>query len=230
MFFHLYLVRDIKSLEITGWEVHDRENGDPAAQVIERAVWAEGCVTSPLTLHADNFADGGGSPMQAATLRVTLERLDVVASFSRPPRQQRQLPRQRGPFSEALFRTCKDVPSWPERGFESLEAARAWVADFVRWYNGEHRHSAIRYVTPDQRHRQQDRAILDMRHAVYQAARARHPERWSSHTRCWQPIGDVWLDPERSDPERKGHGVAAAGFVGERGGDPMAGQPLQMTA
>ncbi|NCO22860.1 MAG: transposase [Rhodobacterales bacterium] len=76
-----------------------------------------------------------------------------------------------------IFRTCKYVPSWPEKGFESLEAARAWVADFVRWYNGEHRHSVIRFVTPDQRHRQQDRAILDQRHAVYQAARARHPER-----------------------------------------------------
>lgn len=101
------------------------------------------------------------------------------------------------PFSEALFRTCKYVPSWPEKGFDSLEAARAWVAAFVRWYNGEHRHSAIRFVTPDQRHRQQDRAILNQRDAVYQAARARHPERWSRQTRCWQPIGDVWLNPER---------------------------------
>jgi len=137
MFFHLYLVLDIWSLEITGWEVHDRENGDLAALVIERAVWAEGCVTSPLTLHADN-----GSPMKAATLCVTLERLGVAASYSRPRVSNDN------PFSEALFCTCKYVPSWPERGFDSLEAARAWVADFVRWYNGEHRHSAIRFVTP----------------------------------------------------------------------------------
>jgi len=162
VFFHLYLILDIWSRKITGWEVHDRENGELAAQVIEKAVWAEGCMTRPLTLHADN-----GSPMKAATLRVTLERLGVTASFSRPRVSNDN------PFSEAIFRTCKYVPSWPEKGFESLEAARAWVAGFVRWRNGEHRHSAIRFATPDQRHRQQDRAILDQRHAIYQAARVR---------------------------------------------------------
>jgi len=79
VFFHLYLILDIWSRKIAGWEVHDRENGELAALVIERAVWAEGCVTRPLTLHADN-----GSPMKAATLRVTLERLGVTASYSRP--------------------------------------------------------------------------------------------------------------------------------------------------
>jgi len=180
VFFHLDLILDIWSRKITGWEVHDCENGELAAQVVEKAVWAEGCVTSPLTLHADN-----GSLMKASSLRVTLERLGVTASFSRPRVGNDN------PFSEALFRTCKYVPSWPEKGFESLEAARAWVADFVRWYNGEHRHSAIRFVTPDQRHCQQDRAILNQRDAVYQAARARHPERWSrghpllaAHRRC----------------------------------------------
>ena len=80
MFFHPYLILDIWSLEITGWEVHDRENGDLAALVIERAVWAEDCVTSPLTLHADTSTDSGGSPLKAATLRVTLERLGVAIS------------------------------------------------------------------------------------------------------------------------------------------------------
>ena len=219
MFFHLCLILDIWSRKITGWEVYDRENGALAAQVVEKAVWAEGCVTRPLTLHADN-----GSPMKAATLRVTLERLGVTASDSRPRVSNDN------PFSEALLRTCKYVPSWPERGFESLEAARAWAANFVRWCNGQHRHSALRFVTPDQRHRQQDRAILSQRHAVYQAARARHPERWSGHTRCWRPIGDVWLNPERPDQERRGHGAADALPHKAGGGGPMAAQPLQTTA
>ena len=148
----------------------------------------------------------------------------MTASYSRPRVSNDN------PFSEALFRTCKYVPTWPERGFESIEAARAWVADFVRWYNGEHRHSALRFVTPDQRHRQQDRAILNQRHAVYQAARARNPERWSRDTRCWQPVGDVWLNPERPDQKREGHGDADALPHKAGGGGPMAGQPLQMTA
>ena len=136
--------------------------------------------------------------MKAATLRVTLERLGVEASFSRPRVSNDN------PFSEALFRTCKSVPAWPEHGFASLEDARAWVADFVRWYNGEHRHAALRFVTPDQRHSRQDRAILQQRHQVYQAACARHPE-------------------------RTGHGAGAA-LPQKAGGDgPMAAPPARTT-
>jgi hypothetical protein len=38
------------------------------------------------------------------------------------------------------------------------------MARFVSWYNEEHRHSAIRYVTPDQRHSGRDVEILERRH------------------------------------------------------------------
>ncbi|SNX67530.1 hypothetical protein SAMN05878503_101166 [Cereibacter ovatus] len=104
-----------------------------------------------------------------------------------------------------------------------IDGARAWVQSFVRWYNTEHRHSAIRFVTPDQRHRGEDKALLAERDRVYQQARAAHPERWSGKTRNWQPIGAVWLNPERPDVGRGGHGSAAASFMGERVGGPMAG-------
>lgn len=211
-FFYLYLILDIFSRKIVGWEVYERETAEFSAQVLERAVWAEGCLTSPLVLHADN-----GSPMKGATMKVTMERLGVVASFSRPRVSNDN------PFSEALFRTCKYVPTWPTRGFVSVEAARAWVSGFVRWYNIEHRHSAIRFVTPDQRHRGEDRALLASRHQVYELARAARPERWSGRTRNWQPIGSVWLNPERPNTGRKGHGGADALPHDAGGGDPMAG-------
>ena len=101
-------------------------------------------------------------------------------------------------FAEALFRTCKYVPGYPTNGFESLRAARRWVDGFVAWYNTEHRHSAIRFVTPDERHRGADRAILARRHALNQAARDKHPARWSGKTRNWDPIEVVSLNPERT--------------------------------
>jgi hypothetical protein len=72
--------------------------------------------------------------------------------------------------------------------------------DFVRGYNREHRHSAIRYVTPAQRHVGDDRTILAARKRVYQAAEARHPERWTGSTRIWAPIGEVWLNPVKQPP------------------------------
>ena len=152
-------------------------------------------------------------------MKVTMERLGVVASFSRPRVSNDN------PFSEALFRTCKYVPAWPTRGVATIEEARAWVAGFVRWYNTEHRHSAIRFVTPDQRHRGEDRALLAGRHQIYELARAARPERWSGRTRNWQPIGPVWLNPDRPEAGRRGHGAADALPQKAGGGGPMAGHP-----
>jgi putative transposase len=212
MFFYLYLIVDIYSRKIVGWEVHEREGAEFAARLLERAVWAEGCLTSPLTLHADN-----GSAMKGATMKVTMERLGVTASFSRPRVSNDN------PFSEALFRTCKYVPTWPTKGFASIDGVRRWVEGVVHWYNTEHRHSAIRFVTPEQRHRGEDQALLANRHHLYQAARDRHPARWSGPTRNWQPIGAVRLNPERPDTGCGGHGAAAALPHKAGGGGPMTG-------
>ena len=74
---------------------------------------------------------------------------------------------------------------------------RAWAAEFVRWYNVDHCHSAIRYVSPAPRHAGQDQAILAARHALYLQARQRNPARWSRNTRDWSYIGVVTLNPER---------------------------------
>lgn len=211
-FFYLYLIVDIWSRKIVGWEVHERETAEFAAAVLERAVRAEKCFTRPLVLHADN-----GSPMKGATMKATMERLSVTASFSRPRVSNDN------PFSEALFRTFKYVPGWPTRGFATVEQARVWVQGFVRWYNLEHRHSAIRFVTPDQRHRGRDRPLLANRRQVYQRARAARPERWSGKTRCWTPIGSVWLNPERPDDGSEGNGAADALPQEAGGGGSMAG-------
>ena len=100
-------------------------------------------------------------------------------------------------YAESLFRTAKYRPEFPAKGFADLLQARAWAADFVRWYNVEHRHSGIRYVSPAQRHAGQDHAILAARHAVYQQAREAHPARWSGETRNWSPVDAVTLNPER---------------------------------
>jgi len=107
-------------------------------------------------------------------MKVTMERLGVIASFSRPRVSNDN------PFSEALFRTCKYVPTWPKKGFASIAEARHWVQGVVRWYNTEHRHSAIRLVTPEERHRGEDQALLaNHRRACNQtAARLTEPSRF----------------------------------------------------
>ena len=100
-------------------------------------------------------------------------------------------------FVEALFRTAKYRPQFPAKGFADLEQAREWASWFVRWYNHEHRHSGIRYVSPAQRHAGEDHAVLQARHALYQHARARTPRRWARPTRNWNPITVVTVNPER---------------------------------
>ena len=117
--------------------------------------------------------------------------LGIKPSYSRPRVSDDNA------YAEALFRTAKYRPEFPLRGFEDLEAARSWASGFVHWYNVEHRHSGIRYVSPAQRHAGEDQAILAARHALYVEARERQPARWSRHTRNWSPTGPVTLNPER---------------------------------
>jgi putative transposase len=121
----------------------------------------------------------------------TMQRLGVVTSFSRPHVSDDN------PFSEALFRTLKYRPEYPRGPFPALEASWTWVAGFVTWYNTEHFHSAIRFVTPDDRHFGREDAILSHRKLVYERARRRNPRRWSGATRDWNPIDTVVLNPER---------------------------------
>jgi len=192
LFFYLYLVVDLYSRKIVGWQVHDQESSAAASALLTEACQVEGVARDQLVLHADN-----GAPMKGATLLATLQVLGVMPSFSRPSVSDDN------PFSEALFRTVKYRPWYPERPFASLTEARAWVERFVAWYNHEHRHSGIRYVTPQQRHAGEDHALLAHRRAVYEAARARQPARWSRQTRDWTPVGSVWLNPPRHRDDQK---------------------------
>ena len=153
---------------------------------MQRTVMAEQCWGAPLVLHSDN-----GAPMKSATLLAKLYDLGITPSRGRPRVSNDN------PYSESLFRTLKYCPQWPAQGFASLDAARMWVRNFIAWYNTEHCHSRIRFVTPAQRHRGEDKVILAKRDVVYQAAKVAHPERWSGETRNWSPVGEVMLNPER---------------------------------
>ena len=147
--YYLYLIEDIYSRKAVGWEVYDEESGEHASALLERCVWAEKCVKKQLVLHSDN-----GAPMKSYTLRAKLNELGVVSSYSRPRVSNDN------PYSESLFRTIKYHPRWPSEGFGNIEDARVWVKDFVRWYNHDHRHSRIKFVTPQQRHCGEDIKLL----------------------------------------------------------------------
>lgn len=198
MFFYLYVIMDVYSRKIVGWEVHAVEKADLAATLIQKAVMAEGCVLKPLVLHSDN-----GAPQKGFTMKAKLESLGIMASYSRPGVSNDN------PYSEALFRTAKYRPEYPEKGFTGIEEARTWGNDFVKWYNHTHLHSAIQYVSPAQRHRQEDWQILENRTNVYLRAKDAHPERWSREIRNWDCVGEVRLNCPEKDQKSIGKKEAA---------------------
>jgi len=185
-FFYAYMILDVWSRKIVGAQVFPQETAELAAQLFSSTCRRLDLDPDGIVLHADN-----GGPMKGATMLATLKKLGVVSSFSRPHVSDDN------PFSEALFRTMKYRPQYPSGPFASLPLAQDWVAQFVDWYNTEHQHSAIRFVTPEQRHQGQDVAILKRRHAIYAQARQRRPERWTRHTRDWSPVETVVLNPQR---------------------------------
>lgn len=192
-FYYLYLPMDVFSRMIVHWEIHEVENAELASGMIEAACIKQGIDKSQLTLHSDN-----GGPMKGATMLATLHRLGITPSFSRPKVSDDN------PFSEALFKTLKYCPAYPEGGrFAGIEAARAWVEKFVEWYNNVHLHSGINWVTPASRHLANDQVILDSRKDVYEAARQKNPQRWTKETRNWSRPNIVELNPGRKTKQKQ---------------------------
>ncbi len=188
IFLYLYLFMDIYSRKIVGWQVYEDESSEWAADILRDITQREAIGPEQITLHSDN-----GGPMKGANMLATLQALGIMPSFSRPAVSNDN------PYSESLFKTLKYRPEYPAQPFADVTEARQCVSGFVAWYNFEHRHSAIQFVTPAQRHAGLDTAILAKRQALYQAAKARQPERWSQQTRNWQPVQVVYLNPNKTD-------------------------------
>lgn len=185
-YYYLYLPMDIFSRMIVHWAVHESENTELASEMIENACLANNIQKNQVILHSDN-----GGPMKGATMLATLQMLGVMPSFSRPKVSDDN------PFSEALFKTMKYCPSFPERGFANIDDAREWVKKFVYWYNNIHLHSGINFITPASRHNGDDQNILNNRQNVYENAKAKNPARWSRQIRNWSRVNVVELNPGR---------------------------------
>lgn len=203
LFFYLYLIMDIYSRKIVGFAVHEAESASYAAALAEQTCLDEKVQPHQVVLHADN-----GGPMKGATMLAKLESLGVLPSFSRPSVSDDN------PYSEALFRTLKYHPSFPalER-FATLVDARRWCEQFVRWYNGEHLHSGLKFITPAQRHNGADEALLAARHTVYELAKKHKPERWSRNTRNWELPLIVSLNPNKKRQENKADVLSQVGLI-----------------
>jgi putative transposase len=190
-FYYLYMVIDVWSRRILGVEVHERESGELAKHFFDRVCRDEGISSgSTAILHSDN-----GAPMRSTTLAAKLLEHGIERSFSRPRVSNDNA------YAESLFRTMKYHHSYPLRRFRDLLSVRTWADGFVHWYNTEHRHSGIQYVTPNQRHYGEAEGICRTRQETYEAARQKNPRRWSRSTRDWSQPQIVKVNHPRTPQE-----------------------------
>ncbi len=182
-YYYLYMIMDVYSRKIVGWDIHESENSTFSGNLINNTCSEENIARDQLVLHSDN-----GGPMKGATMLATLQKLGVMPSFSRPSVSNDN------PYSESLFRTLKYAPSYPQKPFESVTDAKSWVYVFVNWFNNRHLHSGIKFVTPSDRHCLKDAEILRKRKEVYEKARMKKPKRWSGEIKDWSIIEEVKLN------------------------------------
>ena len=170
VYYHLYVIMDIYSRYVVGWLIADCESQELARKLIQETALKQGVQHNQLTIHADN-----GPSMKSNTVAQLLEHLGVAKTHNRPYTSNDN------PFSESHFKTLKYRPEFPVR-CQSLQHGEAFCQQFFPWYNKEHYHSGIAWLTPESVHYQRDQAILEQRHAVLLRAFLAHPARFNYKT------------------------------------------------
>lgn len=187
-YYYLYVIIDIYSRKVVGWMLADRESGSLAEELIGETCIKQNVDRGQLTIHSDR-----GAAMQSMPVVHLLARLGITKSNSRPHVSNDN------PFSESQFKTLKYHPSFPKR-FGGFEDAHAFCTEFFRWYNQQHRHSGIAYLTPETVHYGRAAEVLAARHARLLAAYGAHPERFINGPPRLQSLPEaVYINP----PERR---------------------------
>ena len=157
-YFYLYVILDIFSRYVVGWMVAYRESAVLAQRLIEQTIKRQDIEPGKLTLHADR-----GCSMTSKAVALLLADLGVTKTHSRPHVSNDN------PYSESQFKTMKYRAEFPER-FGCLQDSRGFCGEFFHWYNHEHYHSGLGYLTPfavhvGQAHEQREQRALVLRGA-----------------------------------------------------------------
>lgn len=188
-YYYLYVILDVFSRYVVGWMVAHREQAALAQKLIEQTCEKQGIKPGQLTIHADR-----GSSMTSKPVAFLMADLGITKSHSRP------YVSDDNPYSESQFKTLKYRPDFPER-FDSIEDARAFCQPFFRWYNGEHYHSGIGFLTPEAVHYGNAEQIIKERQAVLLAAYEKYPKRFKGKPPSPATLPEtVWINKPALDP------------------------------
>lgn len=164
LFLYAYTIIDVYDRSIVGWSIETSESEEHATRLFKRIFRDLGI--TPTIIQADN-----GNPMRGVTLAVFLDSLAIKRSHSRPRCSNDNA------IIESWHKTLKNSVGYPDH-FESLADARTWYANFIHWYNTEHQHSGIGYVTPHQRRTGAADEIYARRNKTLLEAKKANPLRW----------------------------------------------------
>ena len=186
--FHLYVILDIFSRFVVGWLIAERESAELAQQLIADTVARHDVEPGTLTLHADR-----GAAMRSKPVARLLVDLDVAKSHSRPHVSDDN------PYSESQFKTLKYRPEFPAR-FGSIEDARVHCQTFFSWYNAEHCHSGIAYMSPHAVHYGLAENLRLIRQATLDAAFLANPKRFKNKRPQLPPMPTAaWINPPHQE-------------------------------
>lgn len=212
-YFYLYVMLDIFSRRVVGWMVAERENSALAQRFIDETCEKEDIVPGQLIIHSDR-----GTPMIAKGTAQLMADLGVTKSLSRPYTSDDN------PFSEAQFKTLKYQPEFP-RTFGSLVEAKNFCRTYFRWYNSEHRHSGIAYLTPDDVHHGRAPVVLEQRQKVMNESFQRHPERFVNRRPVVKPLAPaVWINPPTNPSDASQGLLSPSGCPADRSRSSTAGE------
>jgi len=165
-YFYLYVILDIFSRYVVGWMLAYRESAQLGKKLIEQTIERQNLDPKALTVHADR-----GPAMTSKAVAFLLAELGVTKTHSRP------YVSNDNPYSESQFKTMKYRPEFPER-FGCYQDAHRFLSEFFPWYNHEHHHSGLGYLTPYDVHYGLAEKRREQRAGVLQEAYERNPERF----------------------------------------------------
>ncbi len=184
VYYYLYVLLDVFSRYVVGWLLAERESAELGARLLEESAARERIEPGQLTVHSDR-----GSAMKSHPVAALLATLGITKTHCRPHVSNDN------PFSEAHFKTIKYHPLFPSH-FGSPQDGRAFCRHFFPWYNHEHRHSALAWLTPASVHAGHGAELLRRRHQALIAAYQAHPERFVHGAPRLQTLpAAVWINP-----------------------------------
>jgi len=187
VYFHLYVILDIFSRYVVGWLIAEEESRHLARKLIQATALKQSIQPAQLTVHSDN-----GPSMKSLTVAQLLDHLGVIKTHTRPYTSNDN------PFSESQFKTLKYCPEFPGR-FESIVTAEKFCRDYFSWYNREHYHSGLCWLTPETVHYGRAREVLMQRHSARMLAYQKNPLRFRNRPPQAQELpAAVYINPPQT--------------------------------